>query len=135
MKRIIPYILSLKNFLSKITAYLLSIALIMGTGNLLPIAMNVKAAESTIVNVYDETTFGEMLRSENVDIVLWQDITYEGTDTVLCSSVDLNGYNLTCSNTLTLGSGKRTFSILDRQYSVNSSNNRKWCYICCRKYA
>lgn len=112
----------MKKLLSKAAAYLLVLAVILGTGNLLPIGMPVKAEGITTVNVYDATTFGEMLKTENVDIVLWQDISYEGTDTVLCNSVDLNGHNLTFSNTLTLGSGKRTFSIIDSQYSSGSSN-------------
>ena len=112
----------MKKFLSKAAAYLLALAVIPGTGNLLPTSIPVKAEGITTVNVYDATTFGEMLKTENVEIVLWQDISYEGTDTVLCNSVNLNGYNLTCSNTLTLDSGKRTFSILDSQYSSDSSN-------------
>lgn len=79
-------------------------------------------AKSTTVNVYDATTFGEMLGTENVDIVLWQDIDYTGSDLVSCNSIDLNGYNLICSNTLTFKSGKRTVSILDSRYKSTSSN-------------
>ncbi len=110
----------MKRFLSKAAAYLLAFAVILGTGNLL--SCLVEASESTAVNVYDATTFGEMLRTKNVDIVLWQDISYDGTDKVLCSSVDLNGYNLTCSKTLKLGGKMVTLNLLDSQYSSKSSN-------------
>lgn len=103
----------MKKLLSKATAFLLALAVMLATGNLLADAMSVEATGIITVNVYDATTFGEMLGTENVDIVLWQDISYEGTDMVLCSSVDLNGYNLTCRKTLTFGNGKRTFRILD----------------------
>lgn len=75
------------------------------------------AKESTTVNVYDATTFGEMLGTENVDIMLWQDIDYTGSDLVSCNSIDLNGYNLTCSNTLTFKGGGRTIRILDSQFN------------------
>ena len=82
----------MKKFLSKAAAYLLAIALILATETLLPAGMSVKAAGNTVVNVYDATTFGEMLKTENTDILLWQDIDYTGQDLVFCNSIDLNGY-------------------------------------------
>ena len=59
------------------------------------ISEGISTEESTTVNVYDATTFGEMLGTENVDIMLWQDIYYTGSDLVSCNSIDLNGYDLT----------------------------------------
>lgn len=113
----------MKKLLSKATAYLLALAVVLGVGSWSAVSMPVMAAESSIVNVYDATTFGEMLKTENVDIMLWQDINYTGSDKVVCNSIDLNGYDLTCSNTLTFGSGKRTFSILDGQYNESEQTS------------
>ena len=112
----------MKKLLSKAAVCLLALTVILGMENLPAVTVSAAAAESTVVNVYDATTFGEMLKTENTDILLWQNINYTSQDLVLCNSIDLNGYNLTCSNTLTLGSGKRTFTILDSQYNSNSSN-------------
>ena len=112
----------MKKLLSKAVVCLLTLTVILGTENWPAIAASAAAAEGTVVNVYDATTFGEMLKTENTDILLWQNINYTGQDLVLCNSIDLNGYNLTCSNTLTFSEGKRTFKILDSRYSDNSSN-------------
>lgn len=112
----------MKKLLSKATAYLLALAVILGMGSWPAVSMPVMAAEGSVVNVYDATTLGEMLKTENVDIVLWQDINYTGSDKVVCNSIDLNGHDLTCSKTLTFDSGKRTVRILDSQYQSTSSN-------------
>ena len=107
----------MKKLLSKATAYLLALTVILGMGSWPAVSMPVMAAEGSVVNVYDATTFGEMLKTENVDIMLWQDIDYTGSDLVSCNSIDINGYDLTCSNTLTFKSGGRTVRILDSQYN------------------
>lgn len=103
----------MKKLLSKATAYLLALTVILGMGSWPAVSMPVMAAEGSVVNVYDATTFGEMLKTENVDIMLWQDIDYTGSDLVSCNSIDINGYDLTCSNTLTFKSGGRTVRIVD----------------------
>lgn len=112
----------MKKFLSFLLCALL-IATMLPVSALSATSEGTSSEESTTVNVYDATTLGEMLKTENVDIVLWQDINYTGSDKVLCNSIDLNGYDLTCSKTLTFGSGKRTFSILDGQYNESEQTS------------
>ena len=113
----------MRKFGSKAIAYLLALAVILGMGSWPAVSMPVMAAEGSVVNVYDATTLGEMLKTENVDIVLWQDIYYTGSDKVVCNSIDLNGYDLTCSKTLTFDSGKRTVRILDSQYNESKQTS------------
>ena len=86
----------MRKALSKAMSFLLTVAMLIGLGNgsltgLQAFAEESSTVESSIVNVYDATTFGEMLGTENADIVLWHDIDYSGSDLVSCNSIDLNG--------------------------------------------
>ncbi len=112
----------MKKFLSFLLCGLLIVTML-PVSALSAISEGISTEESTTVNVYDATTFGEMLGTENVDIMLWQDIYYTGSDLVSCNSIDLNGYDLTCSNTLTFKSGERTVRILDSQYNESEQTS------------
>ena len=119
--------------MKKVLSLILCAAILLGIAPLsaLPVsAEEVLTTESTTVNVYDATTLGEMLKTENVDIVLWQDINYTGEVKVKCNSIDLNGYNLTCSSMFQLNSSNedRTVAvkILDSRFQSSDSGSAKF---------
>ena len=112
----------MKKFFSSLLCVLL-LTTILPASALSAALVEASAVESTVVNVYDATTFGEMLGTENVDIVLWQNINYTGSDLIACNSIDLNGYYLTCSSYLRFKSGGITVRILDSRYNESKQTS------------
>ena len=99
----------------------LLIVMIMATTSTIVLAAQINAHIDTLneenveVNVYDAESLKSYLQVENVDIVLWLDVTIGESVSASCNSIDLNGYTLTLSS-LTLNSNKKSFSILDSSY-------------------
>ncbi|MBE6768192.1 MAG: hypothetical protein E7549_04690 [Ruminococcaceae bacterium] len=109
--------------MKRIVVCLLALALAAVVPFACTMPLSASGEENVIVNVYDAQGLGTYLETANVDIVLWNNVTFSDTVTVQCHSIDLNGYQLHYNSTLTLAEGLASFSICDSIYSASSETN------------
>ncbi len=81
------------------------------------------SAESTVVNIYNLAAFKEAVMSENVDIILWQDIVVTDSVAASCNSIDLNGNNLAINSNFKIENNDGSFKIFDSKYNKNTQTS------------
>lgn len=83
---------------------------------------SLSGTEESYINVYDAESLEIALATKGANIVLWGDVTYSEIATIVCNSLDLNGYKLTCTKKMIINSDV-AFTILDSLYDSESQTS------------